>query len=110
MAEATKKKSVRITLAADSGLSPPVYVLASFTSPPWKPHELMAEGARGQAYDDPSVVQVVYSFWGDFDVDPGVWTYKFRVGVTNWLLCDHRTERGKILRRLPKQQLSLPSQ
>lgn len=102
MAEATEKKSVRITLA-DSGLSPPVYVLASFTNPPWKPHELMAAGARGQAYDDPSVVQVDYKFWGQFDVDPGVWTYKFRVGWTDWLLCDHRTETGKIFRYADSQ-------
>ena len=97
MAEATAKKSVQITLI-DSGLSPPIFVLASFTSPPWEPHMMKFVGVQGQAYDDPSVVQVVYTFWEQFDIDPGVWKYRFRVGMREWLLCDHLAETGKMCR------------
>ena len=102
MAEAIEKKSVRITLI-DSGLAPPIYILASFTSPPWEPHKMKFVGVRGQAYDDPSVAQVVYTFWKRFDIDPGEWKYRFRVGVTEWLLCSHLAETGKIFRYADSQ-------
>ena len=105
MAEATQKKSVQINLV-NSGLSPPVHLLASFTSPPWQPQEMMFVGIPQQAYDDPSVKEVVYTFWARFDVDPGVWTYKFNVGVTNWPICDHLAETGKIFRYAYSQRKS----
>ena len=95
MAEATKKKSVEITLV-NSGLSPPIYILASFTSPPWEPHKMKFRGIADRAYDNPNVMQLVYTFWRRFDIDPGVWKYRFRVGVTGWFLVDHLAEKGKM--------------
>ena len=105
MAEVTKKKSVQITLI-DSGLRPPVSILASFTSPPWEPHEMKFEVVRGQAHDDPDVVQVAYTFWGLFDIGPGVWKYRFRVGTTNWFICNHLAEIGKMFRYADSQKKS----
>ena len=105
MAEAIKKKSVQINLT-DSGLSPPVYLLASFTSPPWEPHEMEFGAVRSQAYDDPSVVQAGHTFWKRFHIDPGVWKYRFRVGVTQRLLCNHLAETGKIFRYADSQSQS----
>ena len=105
MAEATKKHSVRITLT-DSGLAPPIYILASFTSPPWEPHKMKCRGVQAQAYDNPTVKEVVYTFWGRFDIDPGVWRYRFRVGSENWLLCNHLAETGKIFRHADSQSKS----
>lgn len=105
MAEATSQKSVEIALV-NSGLSPPVYILASFTSPPWEPHEMKFVGIRREAYDNPNVEQVVHTFWALFDIGPGVWEYRFRVGMTTWFVCNHLAETGKTFRCVDSQSKS----
>ena len=94
MAEANEKKSVRITLL-DSGLTPPVFILASFTSPAWEPHEMNHAGVEEVVRDNPKLRRAVYTFWRRFDIDPGVWKYRFRVGLRNWLIFDHKAEAGR---------------
>lgn len=96
MSETTEKRSVRITLL-DSGLSPPIFILASFTDPPWEPHEMKSAVAGGSGVngDNPTVNNVDYMFWRRFDIYPGVWRYRFRVGLSDWLMHNYQAEVGK---------------
>ena len=64
---------------------------------------MMFVGLQSQPYDNSNVVEVVHSFWCQFDVDPGVWMYKFRVGMKDWFICDHLAETGKMFRYADSQ-------
>lgn len=44
---------------------------------------------------DPAPVQAEYTFWRRFDIFPGVWKYRFRVGHTDYLIHDHKAETGR---------------
>ena len=53
---------------------------------------VVGSGVNG---DNPTLKKVDYTFWKRFDICPGVWRYRFRIGLNNWLMCDHRAEAGK---------------
>ena len=114
MVETVGKQSVRITLL-NSGLSPPIFILASFTDPPWEPQEMKHAGVRmldSGAYGvDSTLAQVEYMFWRRFDIYPGVWSYKYRIGLNDWTICDHNAETGKDLHmRRSRHKLIRPLQ
>ena len=103
MAEATNKKSVRITLL-NSALSPPIYILASFTNPRWQAYEMKYVGVNGLTDSIPSVPKVDYTFWRRFDIEPGVWKYIFRAGFQRWYMYDSNAG-NDFNKNLPKQKL-----
>ena len=60
---------------------------------------------------DSTLIQVDYMFWRSFDICPGVWNYKYRIGLNDWTICDHNAETGKELdMRSPKHKLIRPLQ
>ena len=54
-----------------------------------------AVGGSGVNSENPTLNRVDYMFWRRFDIYPGVWRYRFRVGLTDWLIHDHQAEAGK---------------
>lgn len=94
MCDTTGKQSVRITLL-HSGLSPPIFILSNFTNPPWEPHEMKYAEERVADRNDPSLGRVEHVFWRRFDIHPGVWKYKYRIGHNYWPIYDYLAESGK---------------
>ena len=102
MSMPVNKKSVRITLL-DSGLSPPIFIVVSFTKPAWEPHQmnyaevkLVDNGlVKGIDNEDSAVVQVDYVFWKRFDIFSGVWNFRYCSGLNDWTFCDTVAEIGK---------------
>lgn len=92
MVETTGKQSVRITLR-HSGLHPPIYILASFTDPPWEPHEMNYGQESMPDTRNPGMLLWEHMFWRRFDISPGIWKYKYRVGQYNWIIYDAQAEK-----------------
>ena len=47
-----------------------------------------------------------YIFWRRFNIYPGVWKYKYRIGHNDWYVYDHAAQIGKELdTRSPKHKL-----
>ena len=44
---------------------------------------------------DPTLFQTDCMFLRRFDVYPGVWKYRYRVGFNNWSIYDRRVETGE---------------
>lgn len=97
MLDTTGKQSVRVTFL-HSGLSPPIFIVSNFTNPPWDPHEMKYAQERVVDNSNPTFVRVEHMFWRRFDIDPGVWKYKYRIGHNDWPVCDHNAETGKKFR------------
>lgn len=45
--------------------------------------------------DKPTIKKVPHIFWRRFDIGPGVWRYRFRIGLNDRLMHNHRAETGK---------------
>lgn len=92
MATATATQTVTITYA-NVGVRPPVFVAGSFTDPKWQPQELgySVESADSKVSGP---LQTQYQFSRSFNISPGRWQYKFRLGLGEWWLCDENAETG----------------
>ena len=66
------------------GTRPPMFVAGSFTEPLWVAQELDQRDVDGE-----------YIFSKAFEVKPGTYQYKFRVGYSDWWICDEANETGK---------------
>ena len=85
----------RTTITFSSpGALPPVFIAGSFTEPPWNPEELEHNTENGKLADI-STEQPDLRFYKAFDVPPGRWQYKFRLGLGDWWVCDKHTEIGE---------------
>ncbi|KAI9832684.1 MAG: hypothetical protein M1819_004270 [Sarea resinae] len=85
---APHKESVRLTWTK-AGTQPPVYVSASFTSPPWEAYEMehtLLPSEKSEGADQSE--QAAYEFSKVFEVEEGEWQYKFRMGLGDWWVCD----------------------
>ncbi len=74
------------------GTQPPVYIAASFTSPPWDPLEMDSGPAPsvGDGQDGGNELE----FFKDFSVPEGHWQYKFRLGPGDWWVCNDTVATG----------------
>lgn len=77
------------------GTRPPVYISASFTSPPWDPLEMdcvpAPSGENGPAGE------TELEFFKDFYLTEGRWQYKFRLGPGDWWVCNENVAIGTCL-------------
>ena len=92
MAERDGLRSVEITFTSP-GACPPVYVASSFTSPEWQPQEL--EYFLDGEDEPPACNQPKYVFFKRFNIPPGRYPYKFRLGDGDWWVCDQKVEIGR---------------
>lgn len=83
---------VRLTYS-NPGTCPPVYVAASFTSPPWQPVELEYVKAPSMGSDGDGSTE--FEFFKDFYVTEGHWQYKFRLGHGDWWVCNDKVKTGQ---------------
>src|SRR5271154_4777391 len=65
------------------GTIPPIFVAGSFTEPPWEAIELDHDNHHGQ-----------FTFSKSFDMRPGKYQYKFRLGHGDWWVCNDQCEIG----------------
>ncbi|KAI4211807.1 MAG: hypothetical protein LQ351_005448 [Letrouitia transgressa] len=75
---------------ASAGARPPIYVAGSFTIPEWVPREM-------DYHLDPESRESVpnYIFSKSFDLLPGRYSYKLRLGDGDWWVCDDRVDTGR---------------
>ncbi|KAI4161101.1 MAG: hypothetical protein LQ342_005138 [Letrouitia transgressa] len=99
--------NIRFTSA---GARPPIYIAGSFTSPEWVPQEMDYHLDAESREFEPS-----YIFFKSFDLLPGRYFYKLRLGDGDWWVCDDRMEIGRFhakstlrLYRTMQQQLMAP--
>ncbi|KAL9614632.1 MAG: hypothetical protein Q9167_000920 [Letrouitia subvulpina] len=88
-----RPQTVDITFASP-GARPPVYVAGSFTSPEWVPQEM--EYALDKEYEPSSRNDLNYLFSKRFDLLPGRYSYKFRLGDGDWWVCDQKMKQQLI--------------
>jgi hypothetical protein len=82
-------KKVTITLPGQN-IKPPVYVAGSFTPQPWKPEEMDVIPTNLNADGQNINIQTTYT--KIFDIAPGRYQYKFRLGEGEWWICDETKE------------------
>lgn len=44
---------------------------------------------------NPKLVRVEHMFWRRFDIYPGIWKYRHRIGHIDWPTYNHHAETGK---------------
>src|SRR5438034_10884061 len=97
------KKTVTITIRRPSR-SPPVFVAASFTDPPWELLELDAKPLSSSSLTARSeeAIQVAdenppaqYEFSRTFKLGHGRYQYKFRLGLDGTWMCNEELETGE---------------
>lgn len=88
----TREHPIRLKYS-HPGTRPPVYIAASFTSPPWQPRELDYVQAPSMGDDADGKTEV--EFFKDFYVTEGHWLYKFRLGPGDWWVCNEDVDTGK---------------
>ncbi|KAI9869944.1 MAG: hypothetical protein M1830_004899, partial [Pleopsidium flavum] len=85
----TREHPIRLKYS-HPGARPPVYVAASFTSPPWQPLELDYVQVSSMNNDLDNMSE--FEFFKDFYVTEGHWQYKFRLGPGDWWVCREGVE------------------
>ena len=85
---ATQKVAIKLR---GPDLNPPIYVAGSFTEEPWSPVEMDVEGS-----DWENGKMIATTFYKAFDLVPGEYHYKFRLGDGDWWICDEDQEIGTI--------------
>ena len=85
MADSTATVTVSITYERP-GTTPPIFIAGSFTNPVWQPIEL-----------DHQKVNEEYLFSKSFEIVPGTYRYKFRVGCGDWWVCLDTRDTGLYL-------------
>ena len=85
---ATQKVTIKLR---GSNLTPPIYVVGSFTKEPWSPVEMDVEGCDGE-----NGKMTAIAFYKTFNLEPGEYQYKFQLGNGDWWVCDEHEEIGMV--------------
>ena len=78
-------QNLTITLARND-LNPPIFIAGSFTSIPWEPEEMEISAIKDGDAEN--------KFHKTFDITPGTYHYKFRLGYGDWWICDEQSTIG----------------
>lgn len=80
MLEATSKQCLRITLL-HCGLSPPMCYAAVLHKPAMEATRNKVGGVKAVDSSDPVPVRMKQIFWRRFDIYPGAWEHRYRIGT-----------------------------
>ena len=94
---ATQKVTIKLR---GSNLTPPIYVVGSFTKEPWSPVEMDVEGCDGE-----NGKMTAITFYKTFNLEPGEYQYKFQLGNGDWWVCDEHEEIGMVNAELKNREL-----